>query len=243
MVIFGDISIRLFRVSFAGESGFEINVPSAEAQRVWDTLRQRDVTPYGTDAMHVLRAEKGFIIVGQETDGTVTADDVGLGWTIGGAFSSAGALSRCRTLIGRIASSWSACCRSIQLWFWRKARSSSRHNPRCPAGHAGWVPMLRTNRRGGPGRRYRSCHLLIPQRYFGPWFRAGARRGRPGRIGSELLVPMPSGPIRVSVADPIFLDKSAERLKSRPVPPGPVEPLLPPVRSRRWSLVQAVQCN
>ena len=81
---FCEISIRLFRVSFTGESGFEINVPSAEAQRVWDTLRQRDVTPYGTDAMHMLRAEKGFIIVGQETDGTVTADDVGLGWTIGG---------------------------------------------------------------------------------------------------------------------------------------------------------------
>ncbi len=69
---FGDISIRLFRVSFTGEIGFEINLPSTEAQRVWDTLRQRDVTPYGTDAMHVLRAEKGFIIVGQETDGTVT---------------------------------------------------------------------------------------------------------------------------------------------------------------------------
>jgi Aminomethyltransferase folate-binding domain len=35
---------------------------------------------YGTEAMHVLRAEKGFIIVGQETDGTVTSDDAGLTW-------------------------------------------------------------------------------------------------------------------------------------------------------------------
>ena len=80
----GDIPIRLFRVSFTGETGFEINLPPDQAQRVWDTLRQRDVTPYGTDAMHVLRAEKGYIVVGQETDGTVTPDDVGLGWTIGG---------------------------------------------------------------------------------------------------------------------------------------------------------------
>ena len=78
------VPIRLFRVSFTGEAGFEVNLPPDHAQRLWDTLRQRGVTPYGTDAMHVLRAEKGFIIVGQETDGTVTPDDVGLGWTIGG---------------------------------------------------------------------------------------------------------------------------------------------------------------
>ena len=41
------------------------------------------MTAYGTEAMHVLRAEKGYIIVGQETDGTVTPDDAGLQWAIG----------------------------------------------------------------------------------------------------------------------------------------------------------------
>ena len=41
-----------------------------------------DVTPYGTEAMHVLRAEKGYVIVGQETDGTVTASDLGLDWML-----------------------------------------------------------------------------------------------------------------------------------------------------------------
>ena len=49
---------------------------------MWEALIERGkafgITPYGTEAMHVLRAEKGFIIVGQETDGTVTPDDVGL---------------------------------------------------------------------------------------------------------------------------------------------------------------------
>ena len=49
---------------------------------MWEALLERGqafgITPYGTEAMHVLRAEKGFIIVGQETDGTVTPDDVGL---------------------------------------------------------------------------------------------------------------------------------------------------------------------
>ena len=41
--------------------------------------------PYGTEAMHVLRAEKGYIIVGQETDGTVIPADLGLDWAIGKA--------------------------------------------------------------------------------------------------------------------------------------------------------------
>jgi sarcosine oxidase subunit alpha len=77
----------LFRVSFTGELGFEVNVPADFGQAVWEAIyaagQQYDITPYGTEAMHVLRAEKGYIIVGQETDGTVTPDDAGLGWAIG----------------------------------------------------------------------------------------------------------------------------------------------------------------
>ena len=80
---------RLFRVSFTGADGFEINVPAENAQSVWDAVmaagERYGITPYGTEAMHVLRAEAGFIIVGQETDGTVIPDDLGLGWTIGKA--------------------------------------------------------------------------------------------------------------------------------------------------------------
>jgi sarcosine oxidase subunit alpha len=76
------VPTRLFRVSFTGELGFEINVPSDHAQSVWETLydygKPFGLTPYGTEAMHVLRAERGFVIVGQETDGTVTPDDLGL---------------------------------------------------------------------------------------------------------------------------------------------------------------------
>ncbi len=40
------------------------------------------ITPYGTEAMHVLRAEKGFIVVGHETDGTTTPYDLGMGWVV-----------------------------------------------------------------------------------------------------------------------------------------------------------------
>ncbi len=82
-----NVPARMFRVSFAGEQGYEINIPSGHASEIWHSLLEAGarfgVTPYGTEAMHVLRAECGFIIVGQETDGTVTPDDVGLGWMIG----------------------------------------------------------------------------------------------------------------------------------------------------------------
>ncbi len=80
---------RLFRVSFSGELGFEVNVPARYGRQLWESLIEAgsayDICPYGTETMHVLRAEKGFIIVGQDTDGTVTPDDAGLGWAIGKA--------------------------------------------------------------------------------------------------------------------------------------------------------------
>src|SRR5256886_15065949 len=81
------VPMRLFRVSFTGELGFEVNVPAdfgpAVWEAVWEAGQAHGIMPYGTESMHVLRAEKGYIIVGQDTDGTVTPDDAGLGWAIG----------------------------------------------------------------------------------------------------------------------------------------------------------------
>jgi sarcosine oxidase, subunit alpha len=81
------VPIRLFRVSFTGALGFEVNVPADFGPAVWKAIfksgQRHGITAYGTETMHVLRAEKGYIIVGQDTDGTVTPEDAGLGWTIG----------------------------------------------------------------------------------------------------------------------------------------------------------------
>ncbi len=81
--------MRLFRVTFTGELGFEVNVPADYGRAVWEAIwaegRKHDAVAYGTEAMHVLRAEKGYIIVGQDTDGTVTPDDAGLGGMVGKA--------------------------------------------------------------------------------------------------------------------------------------------------------------
>ncbi|MDD9910358.1 MAG: sarcosine oxidase subunit alpha [Ahrensia sp.] len=80
------VDARLFRISFTGELGFEINVPADYGRTVWEAVWTRakplGACVYGTEAMHVLRAEKGYIIVGQDTDGTVTPHDAGLSWAI-----------------------------------------------------------------------------------------------------------------------------------------------------------------
>ena len=77
---------RVCRISFSGELAFEINVPWWYGTEVWEALHDAGepagITPYGTETMHVLRAEKGFPIVGQDTDGTVTPHDLGMSWAV-----------------------------------------------------------------------------------------------------------------------------------------------------------------
>ena len=83
------VPARLMRVSFTGELGYEINVASHFGRAVWEAawreVQKHGGSAYGTEAMHVMRAEKGYVIVGQETDGTVTLADLGLDWAIGKA--------------------------------------------------------------------------------------------------------------------------------------------------------------
>jgi sarcosine oxidase subunit alpha len=85
---------RAYRISFSGELAYEVNVATWDGTLLWEAAMvagaPHGITPYGTEAMHVLRAEKGYPIIGQETDGSVTPDDLGMGrmvshkkWCIG----------------------------------------------------------------------------------------------------------------------------------------------------------------
>ncbi len=80
------VPARVFRISFSGELAFEINVDAGYGHHIWEALMEAgaefDITPYGTDTMHVLRAEKGFIIVGQDTDGSMTPFDLDMAWAV-----------------------------------------------------------------------------------------------------------------------------------------------------------------
>lgn len=77
------VHCRIMRISFSGERSYEVNVPAEHGLKVWEGIHAAGapygITPYGTETMHVLRAEKGYIIVGQDTDGSITPFDLGMG--------------------------------------------------------------------------------------------------------------------------------------------------------------------
>ncbi len=81
-----NIRCRIMRISFTGEHSYEINIQSSYAKSVWEKCfeagKEFKITPYGTETMHLLRAEKGFIIAGQDTDGTMTPVDLQMDWII-----------------------------------------------------------------------------------------------------------------------------------------------------------------
>ncbi len=80
------VQARVCRISFSGELAYEINIPSWYGLNTWEAVAaagaEFNITPYGTETMHVLRAEKGYPIVGQDTDGTVTPQDAGMDWIV-----------------------------------------------------------------------------------------------------------------------------------------------------------------
>lgn len=106
-----NVPARVFRISFSGELSYEVNVPANFGMHVWcevfEAGQEFGITPYGTETMHVLRAEKGFIIVGQDTDGSVTPDDLGMSWIV----------SRKKDFLGKRSLSRSDCVRPDRKQF------------------------------------------------------------------------------------------------------------------------------
>ncbi|MDB5632610.1 MAG: sarcosine oxidase subunit alpha [Tardiphaga sp.] len=195
------VPTRLFRVSFTGELGFEVNVPAGYGRAVWEAIfavgQPYGITPYGTETMHVLRAEKGFIIVGQETDGTVTPDDAGLGWAIGKAkkdFVGKRSLARPamaavdrKQLVGLLTSD---------------PKTVLEEGAQIVADPAQPIPMTML---GHVTSSYWSTTLDRS-------IALALVRGGRARIGERLSVPMPDGPITVELVEPMFYDPKGARL-------------------------------
>ncbi|WP_067333357.1 sarcosine oxidase subunit alpha [Stappia indica] len=201
--VMGGIPCRLFRMSFTGEAGYEINVPPSRARQVWDAVfanvERLGGCAYGTETMHVLRAEKGYIIVGQETDGTVTPDDVGMSWAIGKNkpdFVGKRSLARPdlvapgrKQLVGLLTKDGKAL-----LEEGAQITVEADPAPRTPAlGHVTSSYMS-----AAAGR---------------PVALAMIANGR-ARHGETLHVPMPGGAIAVEVAPPLFVDPEGNRLNA-----------------------------
>jgi sarcosine oxidase subunit alpha len=191
----------LFRVSFTGELGYEINVPADRGRSVWEAVCEagaaQGIAPYGTETMHVLRAEKGYIIVGQDTDGTVTLDDAGLAWAAGrrnADFVGKRSLERAamrspsrRQLVGlRTADAEIVLEEGAQL-----VESPGQPTPMKVIGHV--------------TSSYFSAALGHP---IALAMVAGGR----AREGATLYVPMPGRDIPVTVTRPVFYDPEGARL-------------------------------
>ena len=82
----GGFACRVYRISFSGELSYEVAVPASHGAAFWAALHsvgaEFGAMPYGTEALHIMRAEKGFLMIGDETDGTIIPQDLGLDWAI-----------------------------------------------------------------------------------------------------------------------------------------------------------------
>ncbi|MCA3649503.1 MAG: sarcosine oxidase subunit alpha, partial [Methylobacterium sp.] len=195
------VPARVMRVSFTGEPGFEINVPADYGRSVWEAVwaegRKFDAVAYGTEAMHVMRAEKGYIIIGQETDGTVTPDDLGLNWAIGKAkkdFVGKRSLIRPDMVVeGR-----------------KQLVGLLTENPATVLEEgaqitAGATPATGTRALGHVTSSYESPAL---GRSIALALVADGRK----RMGETLYVPMPGGAIAVKIVAPVFVDPKGDRI-------------------------------
>ncbi len=195
------VPARILRVSFTGEASYELHVVARYGLGLWEEVlrvgAELGLEPYGTEAMHVLRAEKGYIIVGQDTDGTVTAEDLGLGWMVrtdGSDFVGRRSLARAdlrrpdrRQLVGLLPEDPEALLpEGAQL-------VEEVGEP--PMRMVGWVTSS-----------YRSPTL---GRTFALALVEAGRR----RIGATLVSPLVSGPVAARVTEPVFYDPEGSRLR------------------------------
>lgn len=195
------IPARVMRVSFTGELGYEVNVPSSHGRAVWEALwaegGKHGAVAYGTETMHVLRAEKGYIIVGQETDGTVTPDDLGLGWAIGKAK---------KDFVGK-----RSLIRPDMVAPGRKQLVGlMTDNPATVLEEGAQITAEANPAIGTPaiGHVTSSYWSAVRQQSIALALVADGR----SRLGQTLHVPMPGGTVPVKLVDPVFYDPKGERL-------------------------------
>jgi sarcosine oxidase subunit alpha len=195
----GGIPARIFRISFTGELSYEVNVAATEGLALWTKVMAAGeafgIAPYGTEGMHLLRAEKGFIIVGQETDGTVTPQDLGMDWIVSKTKDFIGRRSQARAdlkradrkqLVGLLPD-------DPDVVLPEGAQLVDALTPYYP------VPMI-----GHVTSSYRSPAL-------GRAFALALVKGGRARHGQRLLAPLADTTIAARIVDPVFYDREGHR--------------------------------
>ncbi len=197
----GNIPARAFRISFSGELSYEIAVPASQGQAFWDMLMdagaEYGVTPYGTEALHIMRAEKGFIMIGDETDGTVIPQDLGLGWAIS---------KKKDDYLGKRAQERDHMTDPLR---WKLVGLETEDGSVLPDGAYAAEPGLNDNgQRRTEGR--------VTSTYHSPTLGRGIAMGLvergPDRMGDMLEFPRIDGSVaRAKIVDPVFFDPDGEK--------------------------------
>jgi len=197
------IKCRVMRISFTGELSYEINVQANYGQSVWEKCmaagKDFGITPYGTEAMHLLRAEKGFIIVGQETDGTVTPVDLQMDWIVSKKkydFIGKRSLYRSDTMREDRKQYVGLLTNDPKEILEEGAQIVAEVKNKPPMDMVGHV----TSSYYSPNLN-KSIALAV------------VKNGKKLK-GKKLYVPMPNKTIEVTVSDTIFLDKEGKRLNA-----------------------------
>jgi sarcosine oxidase subunit alpha len=170
---------------------------------VWETVMAAGepfgITPYGTETMHVLRAEKGYPIVGQDTDGTVTPQDLGMEWIV----------SKHKHFIGK---------RSFRRA--DTSRADRRHLVGLlPVDHAESVPegaqlvLEPALVDAGAGPVHAIGHVTSSYRSaaLGRTFALALVEGGRDRIGQTVYAPLPGGLIAATITEPVLYDPKGTR--------------------------------
>ena len=198
----GKIKCRVMRISFTGEHSYEINVQANYGKSVWEKCmevgKEFNITPYGTETMHLLRAEKGFIIVGQDTDATMTPIDLQMDWIVS---------KKKYDFIGK-----RSLYRSDTIKEDRKQLVGLlTENP---------DEVLEEGAQIVVDIKKSPVEMLghVTSSYYSPNLKKsialGVVRGGRNMMGQKLIIPMENKQINVTVTDPVFLDKENKRLNA-----------------------------
>ena len=198
----GNIKCRVMRISFTGEQSYEINIQANYGKSLWEKCMESgnefNITPYGTETMHLLRAEKGFIIVGQDTDATLTPIDLQMDWIVS---------KKKYDFIGK-----RSLYRSDTIRDDRKQLVGILTDDPNEVLEEGAQIVADTSKK--------PVEMLghITSSYFSPNLNKsialGVVKGGKNMMGQKLFIPMKDKIINVKVADPVFLDKENKRLNA-----------------------------
>jgi sarcosine oxidase subunit alpha len=185
---------QIARVSFSGELAYEVSAPWHPGLPLWNAVVAAGATPYGLEALQTLRAEKGFILVGQDTEATTTPYDVGLGWLVSKDKDFIGKRSFARPAL-------QAADRPQLVGFLPEDRDLV-----LPEG-AGLVARVSAPPMSIQGHVTTSRFSETLGRSFGL---AMVKRGR-SRHGETLYAPLEDRVVALTLVDPVFYDKKGKR--------------------------------